>query len=271
MEIFGRLRHLSSVLGRVPSLAYALLYLGLIPIFASLYYFGMKNDFYHSTAQFERNSFGNAAAEIRTDIDRSIQSTINTENDGTSCPNWSIDGTSLQVSMFDIDGELMHFRIYVHLVSLSGPHTEQYLELKATSQLHPSMSDWSSDGKVRNDYYMVESDEHFQPHFKGDLGSEGLLSCLFPPQRDGFLVPSLRLDGHETELLHHCAQAKLGFPSELSGQFVRMLYLSASTITTLGFGDIVPLTSAVRLAVSCEAICGILVMGLFLNAVSKEK
>jgi hypothetical protein len=50
-----------------------------------------------------------------------------------------------------------------------------------------------------------------------------------------------------------------------------MLYLSASTITTLGFGDIVPLTSAARLAVSCEAICGILVMGLFLNAVSKEQ
>src|SRR6202035_1809046 len=37
--------------------------------------------------------------------------------------------------------------------------------------------------------------------------------------------------------------AQKGFPARVSGQFVRMLYLSATTITTLGFGDIVPITT----------------------------
>jgi voltage-gated potassium channel Kch len=50
-----------------------------------------------------------------------------------------------------------------------------------------------------------------------------------------------------------------------------MLYLSATTITTLGFGDIVPLTTPARLAISVEAVTGILLMGRFLNAVAKEK
>jgi voltage-gated potassium channel Kch len=50
-----------------------------------------------------------------------------------------------------------------------------------------------------------------------------------------------------------------------------MLYLSATTITTLGFGDIVPLTTPARLAISIEAVIGIVMMGLFLNAVSRER
>lgn len=67
------------------------------------------------------------------------------------------------------------------------------------------------------------------------------------------------------------SEAKRGFPAQMSGQFVRMLYLSASTITTLGFGDIVPLTTSARLAVSVEAVLGIVMMGLFLNAIAKER
>jgi len=53
-----------------------------------------------------------------------------------------------------------------------------------------------------------------------------------------------------------------------------MTYLPPTRRTAkdrLGFGDIVPLSSAARLAVSTEAIIGILVMGLFLNAVGKER
>jgi hypothetical protein len=66
------------------------------------------------------------------------------------------------------------------------------------------------------------------------------------------------------------SEAKRGFPSQIDGQFVRMLYLSATTITPLGFGDVVPLTTPARLAISLEAVIGILVMGLFLNAVARD-
>ena len=48
-----------------------------------------------------------------------------------------------------------------------------------------------------------------------------------------------------------------------SGSFFRMLYLSATTITTLGLGDIVPVTDPARWAVGCEAVLGVILVGLF--------
>ena len=51
----------------------------------------------------------------------------------------------------------------------------------------------------------------------------------------------------------------------------RTLYLSAVTITTVGYGDIVPLTDLARAAVATEAITGIILIGLFLNALAYER
>lgn len=271
MLFFSKLRQISGRLGKIPSLAYALLYLLLMPGFASVYFFFMKNDFYHSTAQYERTSFDYAGAAIGQNITRSILSEVEQENHAVSCPGWSVDTAHLRVSKFRADDESMQFDIYIHLVSASGPRIEMYSDLKLRAKTLPSLSIWSTDGKIRSDYFLVQSDEHYQSRFHGDLSTDALVTCLFPPHKDGYLVPSLRLDGTQTALLQNYIHAKEGFPAGLNGQFVRMLYLSASTITTLGFGDIVPLTSSARLAVSCEAIVGIIVMGLFLNAVSKER
>jgi hypothetical protein len=66
------------------------------------------------------------------------------------------------------------------------------------------------------------------------------------------------------------AVALRGFPSRIPGQFWRMLYFSATTITTLGFGDIVPLSTAARMVVSLESVLGIVLIGLFVNALSSE-
>jgi voltage-gated potassium channel Kch len=47
-----------------------------------------------------------------------------------------------------------------------------------------------------------------------------------------------------------------------------MVYFSATTITTVGFGDIVPLSSLARLVVGIEAVTGWVLAGLFLNAIA---
>jgi hypothetical protein len=67
------------------------------------------------------------------------------------------------------------------------------------------------------------------------------------------------------------ANGTKGFPSKISSNFSRMFYLSAATITTLGFGDIVPITTTARTVISIESILGIVVVGLFLNALSYER
>ena len=58
----------------------------------------------------------------------------------------------------------------------------------------------------------------------------------------------------------------------LEGKLARMFYLSAVTITTTGYGDIVPITTRSRIAVALESILGIFLIGLFINAIfSNEK
>ncbi|MBD1366991.1 two pore domain potassium channel family protein [Mucilaginibacter sp. ZT4R22] len=46
----------------------------------------------------------------------------------------------------------------------------------------------------------------------------------------------------------------------------RMIYFSAVTISTIGYGDIVPIDDNLRLLVGFEAILGIVFIGLFINS-----
>jgi len=53
--------------------------------------------------------------------------------------------------------------------------------------------------------------------------------------------------------------------------YLRMFYFSAITITTLGYGDIVPITSHTRMIVTIESILGLVVIGLFLNSIARRR
>lgn len=59
-----------------------------------------------------------------------------------------------------------------------------------------------------------------------------------------------------------------GDPSYASDHFLRMVYLSAVTVTTLGFGDITPVSESARALVGAEAVLGVVVIGLFLSALA---
>ena len=78
---------------------------------------------------------------------------------------------------------------------------------------------------------------------------------------------SLVVDGATARDITRVTAAFQGDPSQASGLYLRMLYLSATTITTLGIGDIQPISSAARTWVSAEAILGIVLAGLFLSAI----
>jgi hypothetical protein len=60
------------------------------------------------------------------------------------------------------------------------------------------------------------------------------------------------------------------FTDQLPGRQTRSLYLSAVTITTLGFGDVVPVTAGARFLVGTEALGGVIAAGLFLNAIANR-
>jgi hypothetical protein len=71
--------------------------------------------------------------------------------------------------------------------------------------------------------------------------------------------------------LYDVASAEVGSLDGLPNQYPRMLYFSVVTVTTLGFGDITPITTPSRVAVACEAFLGVVLIGLFLNAVGRKR
>ena len=91
--------------------------------------------------------------------------------------------------------------------------------------------------------------------------------------------PSKRFDGPEPywgiwKWQSHLLERHAYYLRGLTGSpddFLTLLYLSAVTITTLGFGDIVPITRLARLAVGLEATWGIFVAGLFLNSLARGR
>jgi hypothetical protein len=50
--------------------------------------------------------------------------------------------------------------------------------------------------------------------------------------------------------------------------FVKSFYFSVITITTLGYGDITPISDPGMILTSIEALLGIFVIGIFLNAIA---
>ena len=58
-----------------------------------------------------------------------------------------------------------------------------------------------------------------------------------------------------------------GDPSQASGNWWRMFYFSSTTLTTLGLGDITPVSSQARFWVWAEAVSGLIVIGLFVSSI----
>lgn len=64
--------------------------------------------------------------------------------------------------------------------------------------------------------------------------------------------------------------AHQGRPARSDGLWFRMLYLSVVTTTTLGYGDIVPLTSEMRFAIAMQTILGVVISAGFIQSLLRN-
>ena len=60
-------------------------------------------------------------------------------------------------------------------------------------------------------------------------------------------------------------------PPSSSNSYLRMLYFSAVTSTTLGYGDIVPIGDIVRMLIIAQTIIGVVIIGFFINSVGRRR
>jgi len=71
-------------------------------------------------------------------------------------------------------------------------------------------------------------------------------------------------------LLKSYEQVSKNLPQNSLEGFATMLYFSTVTITTLGYGDILPISTKARMLVAAESILGVVLIGLFFFSLSNR-
>lgn len=256
---------------------FGFLYLLLIPIYAALYSI-FPYQFYHTTVAYE--------AALRYDCDRITEGLREAilaqfrEVNGRrviGAPDRSVDLDSIDVFQTRVEREKLMFSV-VYLIKRTEWVDDRERLITRGDSVEVLV------GSALGDREQPDGRRQFRVFCKPEARREPPpveFRDLFPWQRGfdsptffgsggdeeyGFLVMPKDLQRQVTEYV----AANRGFPSGTTGSFLRMLYFSAVTITTVGYGDIVPITPLARTLVASEAILGVVVAGLFLNALARE-
>ena len=135
--------------------------------------------------------------------------------------------------------------IYIHQVKRAATNNFQETFLRTNPDL-------------KKIYFNVSPDDN--------SGINILSELQYPYFHNDFIFVSKDL----IERIYAYGKGLRGLPAEVNGNYWRMFYFSSATITTVGFGDIVPITTRARLLVTTEAILGVVIIGLFLNSLANS-
>jgi hypothetical protein len=251
--------------------------LSAIPAFA-LTYTLMSQDFYHSTVQYEP-TLNSDADKVLMSLREAVVSDYQVVR-GTSvleAQGWVGDVRDLRFGDLQADVHWIGFRVSYDLTRESPP-----------TQVVNASVDFRLDmpGAALREFLpsgVVEYRQVTVVPLSGISGSPGpAASALAMPVLGAadlfFAKPTVGQVGPAVLALPQPVfdamvgfwRARQGSPSALSNEFVRFMYLSAMTITTVGYGDIVPLTDRARAATALEAVFGVVVVGIFLASLATQ-
>lgn len=259
----------------------AALYLLAIPIFAAAYAF-LWRDFQQSTTQLD-NVLPELQAEVAGELEQWPARWLKSRSysyawTASLSPYW-YDPT------YDATNHAVVFRQYISLT--------QHPELDGARTPLPDLETWPLTCSVTFPDFLKRPElkvevsgipnrivlalPHNRPRSPYDAQNqiqEGAFVGIFETSSDDVTANDARFVAHvrvRPELydkIRRYADASAGHPPPASFGFVRYLYLSAVTLTTLGFGDMVPLTDRARILITVESIYGVVMAGLFLNAIA---
>ncbi len=265
--IVSILKFVGRILFHGSPITYLILYLSLILIFTFVFC-SIRDGFYHSTIQYEP-FFHNEKEQIRDGLKNSLVEKLKIKNpDGIiTYKKYELHENSLRTRAWKLEGDSASFVLYTHLspsriywgvrvsfntdpVQYSHKPTQPGEELVWIPEVLVTLEQL---GSIRSEDYAppIPVTEVFDTYFSPIDKKNHMLLPISPQLFERILA---------------FARAVEGRPDSIPGNIWRMLYLSAVTITTLGFGDIVPLTTYARLCIATEAVLGIVVIGLFLNS-----
>lgn len=239
-----------------------LIYILFILAFAFIYTSCYSDKFYHTTLKYEK-----AYQLIKDAVLENIKSSI--VNNFQANHN---DSTLITV-------ERNYLPAYLHIERIHLENLEvKENEINFTGYFYFSDLWHMPPGKGRPNKYNYtfslqnNSKTILKPSFSGETRELWVYSYpnnpidakFIIPQKDSLNPPSILLSDSALNNINSLINYNQGVIKNNS--FKRMLYFSAITIATVGYGDIVPVDDNLRLVVGLEAILGIIFIGLFINS-----
>ena len=254
-------------------ITYFITYILLIPIFAFIFYL-VPNDFYHSTVQHEP-FIEKEKDDILDGLKNALVKKLKGTNDIVKYKGYEIRGSSLNTREWNVEGKFASFVFYTHIIT-SPPPKRLYWGVRMSFNINPVQYSHKDTMPGEKLIWIPEVIITLE-----QLGSTRLGSQLPPvPVTEVFDTYTAPVDRKQhmylpipdelSKKILAFAEGIQGRPAKLPGKFVRMLYFSAVTITTLGYGDIVPLTTRARILIIAESISGVILIGLFLHSLTKK-
>jgi hypothetical protein len=268
------LRNFSAILASVPSAAYFLAYLLAVPAFACLYA-TFPGAFYSSTSHLEPSmatQLSRLAEELQAEV---LNPTVGPPPRETRRSTESLDTLhldSLVVHFNDATRDSIVGRVLATVTDANGRRFDWFGD--AALRAPPRDDRFARavrfpDPAARSLFIDLIWARYPEPEFS-DRDQRAIEHRIFSRPYGGPGLVILRVPPALFEHFRKHMDAVGGLPSGFWETLPRMLYLSIVTITTLGFGDIVPLTARARAAVGTEVVIGVILVGLFLNSLARE-
>jgi hypothetical protein len=251
----------------VHPLVYMLTYLLAIPVFAGVYCI-MPLGFYAPYAHREYSGQFDAYQAGIT-VQTAIRRTLHKRKPKPKLTDFEVREELLYVQrLVAVDDATVKFDVHTMLWDSEKKGLVQIfipLIMRASSAIVIG----SSDDGTKN-FRVVELDNPERIPVSLRYLVDPAMAQMFQPADDilGKGLTLLEITNAEEEQIFRLFSGLGGNALAISGGFGRMLYFSTIVITTVGFGDVVPMTGLARGAVGTEALFGIIIAGLFLNAIA---
>lgn len=259
------------------SIKFILLYLFTVLLFAIIYT-SIVNQFYHSTSKYE-NILNSELMTIENEVNYSITDNFREYHKSSVIyldenKNWIFCIDDLEIKKVNLNVDELIFDISVLVRNMSD------FETKYTTTFYFKVN---REDKIDKEGYVYrlgkisfKDNTTYIPELRNINFSQ-----LFYLENGNVKKEQIGLKlSHKLEKnINEFIDSTDGLPSRNIGNsiarfklyFPRMLYLSMVTITTLGYGDIVPLTNTARILIGVESTLGIIIMGWFVNSKVNSK
>lgn len=218
---------------------YMLIYLALVPVYAYAYYC-CQGGFFAPYSHLEPNWI-----EHSNSIALLLKKSLKYSSVYSNIPD------DINIKEVSTDGQELDFTIKTSYVP---KELHMFTYLKEAGILY-----------TNRDERMIGCHYFYIYRKQGDMAEWENQNILFYSRS---ILQFIGLSESESNEVNAYVKSFNGLGPNVNDDIARMGYLSAVVVTTLGLGDIVPLTPLARGLVGSEAIFGVLFAGLFLNALA---